>query len=370
MTTTTVNSAAALTAALKVAHSGDTIQLQAGSYSGLNLSNLTFAQDVTITSADPTHQAVLNNFTLNHDAGITFSNVEMVAGGTAGYAFNVNSSNDIHFDHVYVHGSLDGNSANDVSGIAFTGTSNLSVTNSKLEQLNQGIGVNTASNVTISGNEVEHVHFTGLVFAQVDHVTVTGNLIHDVEPTAGVHPDAIQFFTTGTKTASHDIVVADNVIEKGAGDGTQGIFFRDQVGTLPFQNVHIDNNLVVGTGYGGIYVLGAQGLELSGNELISNLGKTNNTFFLIQNADNVTATNNQAQTISFDAVTHLTQSGDLVNQAVTDNGQAAMQAWAVSHPGSAGLLAPFLDVLPGPQVIPPIFPAPTPPMMFDGGFLV
>jgi parallel beta-helix repeat protein len=348
MSTTTVDSAAALTAALKAAHGGDTILLAPGAYSALTLTNLTFAQDVTISSADPNHQAVINNFTMNHVTGLSFNNVEMLSTGasSSSFGFNIYNSNDVHFDHVHVHGSLDGNSANDSSGINFINASNISVTNSTLEQLHQGVGISNGSNVTITGDTVHNVSATGLVFAQVDHVTVTGNAISSIEPTPGVHPDAIQFFTTGTTAASHDIVVSNNVIELGSGSATQGIFFRDVGGTLPYQNVHIDDNLVVGTGYGGVYIEGADGIELSGNELISNPGKTNNTFFLVQNSSNVAATNNQAELVSFDQVTGLTQSGNLLNQAVDDGGQAAMQAWAVSHPEALGLLTPFFAVEP------------------------
>ena len=60
MTITTVSTSAALVSALKVAQAGDTIQLAAGTYSPVSLSNLHFANDVTVTSLDPSHAAVIN----------------------------------------------------------------------------------------------------------------------------------------------------------------------------------------------------------------------------------------------------------------------------------------------------------------------
>src|SRR5206468_3449801 len=119
----------AFASALSSAHSGDTIQLAAGTYSGLALKNLTFAQDVTVTSADPLHQAVLTNFNVTNVTGLTVSNVQMLTtGGVNAFDFIVKNSNDVHFDHVSVHGSMNTNAADDANGISFAGSTNVSVT--------------------------------------------------------------------------------------------------------------------------------------------------------------------------------------------------------------------------------------------------
>ena len=55
----TVGSTASLEAALGHAHAGDTIQLQAGQYDGLVIKYANFS-GVTITSADPSHPAVIS----------------------------------------------------------------------------------------------------------------------------------------------------------------------------------------------------------------------------------------------------------------------------------------------------------------------
>src|SRR5262249_27971035 len=141
----------------------DTIQLQAGQYDGLAIKNLTFSKDVTITSADPSHQAVLTNFDISHVTGLTVSNVQLQAVGNFGlFDFNVRYSNDVHFDHVSVHGSLDGNAANDANGIGFSDSTNVSLTNSELQQLGHGVAVQRVSNVQISGNTVHDMRCDGL----------------------------------------------------------------------------------------------------------------------------------------------------------------------------------------------------------------
>src|ERR1700758_461276 len=116
---TIVSSATALNAALKVAHAGDTIELATGSYSGIAAANLHFATGVTVTSADPAHEASITGLHVSGSSGLTFSNLEFYADPTGGQnPFLVSAgSSDIHFDHLNVHGSMDGNPQNDVQGM-------------------------------------------------------------------------------------------------------------------------------------------------------------------------------------------------------------------------------------------------------------
>jgi Ca2+-binding RTX toxin-like protein len=339
-----VSSTASLTSALKAATGGDIIKLAPGTYSGLALSNLTYASDVTITSADPTKLAILTDFTLKGVNGLTFTNLEMatldhtdlVAKGLGFWAFNVNQSSDIHFDHVKVHGSLDGDVSNDVRGIGILNSKDVSVTNSEFQQLDRALAIGETSQVTVSGNSAHDLRSDGFDFAQVSYVKLTSNTFSTFKPNATDHPDAIQFWTSGTTTASHDILISGNVILKGDGADTQGIFLRDQIGTLPYERVTISNNLIVGTGYNGIRIQGATDLTLTGNELISFAGE-NKTWILVQGADRVVATNNQATAISFDTSTHVTQSGNVINAFVTDKGAAAIQQWTADG-GSEALV--------------------------------
>ncbi|MGH6987778.1 MAG: hypothetical protein ACRED9_13205, partial [Caulobacteraceae bacterium] len=59
MATYDVSSTSGLLAALKSAQSGDVIDLDPGTYSNVNIQNVKIAGEVTITSADPSNQAVL-----------------------------------------------------------------------------------------------------------------------------------------------------------------------------------------------------------------------------------------------------------------------------------------------------------------------
>lgn len=361
-----VDSVAGLNSALKTAQGGDTIQLASGTYNGLAINNVSFATGVTITSANPASQAVLTNFNINGSAGLTFSNLEFVAKAPAWFAFQVRNSDNIHFKNLSVHGSLDGDASNDAEGIQILNSSNVSIVNSEFQQLGRGMAIGSTNNVLVQGNNIHDIRSDGMDFSAVNNVKVIGNTIHSIHAVGEDHPDAIQFWTLGTTVSSKDILISGNVISRGDGGATQGIYFRDEVGGLPYTRVTIENNIVVGTGYNAVRVNGAKDLVVKGNELISNPGDTNKSFMLIQNADGVRATDNKAISISFDKVTNLTNTGNVLNQAVQDSGADALKQWIAKQ----AALGPAIDygkmfqaaaVAPAPAPTPaPVFPTPAP----------
>ena len=346
MATIIVTSTASLTSALKAAVGGDTIKLMPGTYSGLNVKALSFSSDVTITSADPARPAVITNFTLTDVKGLTFTNLDMTANNPTGaasssWAFAVSKSNDIHFNNIKFHGSLDGDSGNDMNGLSISGSQNISVTNSEFQQFGRGLPASTSQNLDVSGNKVHHMRSDGFDFAAVGHVKLTNNSFRDFDPVGGDHPDAIQFWTSGTTVASHDILISGNVIMRGDGANTQGIFLRDQIGTLPYQRVTISDNLIVGTGANGIRVMGAKDLTVTGNELISFAGGDKTTL-LIQDAVNVRATANSGISVGFLRTTDLVESANVTTSPVNDGGLAALTRWVQEHPTAATHLPSFL----------------------------
>ena len=292
-----IDNSQGLMAALKTAQAGDLIVLAPGSYSGLAMANLNFGNGITITSADPNNQAVLNNFNMSGTSGIAFKDLVFSATGSGFYAFDFRTSSNLVFDRIHVHGSLDSDASNDPSGIFFQNSKNISVINSEFQQLARGIVFGQGTDILVQNNHVHHMRSDGFDFAEVKNVKVLNNTFHDTNLVGEDHPDAIQFWTAGTKTPSQDIVISGNVIMRGAGGFTQGIYLRDEVGNLPFERVTISNNLVVGTGYNGIRVIGVKDLVVTGNELVSFPGELLKTFMFIQNSDHVTSMNNKAISI-------------------------------------------------------------------------
>jgi Ca2+-binding RTX toxin-like protein len=327
----TVGSTTALMSALSSAHAGDTIKLQAGQYDGLAIKNLTFSQDVTITSADPLHQAVLTNFNVSHVTGLTISNVNLYANGPVGpWDFTVSYSNDVHFDHVSIHGSLDGTAADDANGIIFENSTNVSLTNSQLQQLGHGAAAQNSSNVQFSGNFVHDLRCDGFDFVTVDHLTVNGNAFTSFHPAAGDHADAIQMWTAGT-TTSHDVTINNNVVTLGSGTGSHGIFLRASDPSLPFQNVTVSGNLIDGANDpNGINVTYANGLTVSNNTLTSSVGGPR-VQLILDHVNNGVLTNNQAVMFVETNDTNLTETNDRLNNVMTDNGNTVLASWLHAH---------------------------------------
>jgi pectate lyase len=353
MAVVTVDSTASLIAAMNVAQGGDTILLAPGTYSNLGFkAPPAYASAVTITSADPANMAVITDFTLVRMSNLTFSRVELATldhpdkispGGSNYWAFKISKSNEIHFSQVKFHGSLDGNAGNDVQGLQVRDSTNVSVTNSEFQQLERALAIGQTDNVNVIGNSAFNLRSDGFNFAEVGNINVSGNTFRNFTPTSVDHPDAIQFWTSGTKTPSHDILISGNVIMKGDGAYTQGIFLRDQIGTLPYERLTISDNLIVGTGYNGIRIQGVKDLTLTGNELVSFKGD-NKTFLLVQGGDGVVATGNRAAQISFDKSVNVSQNGNMITDAVSDSGVAALRAWLLDNPDAGAHVSQLLPV--------------------------
>jgi Ca2+-binding RTX toxin-like protein len=270
MSTITVSTTAALTAALKTAHAGDNILLASGTYSGLAVKNVNFAANVTISSADSTHQAVLTDFSINSSSGLTFTNLELSTVNstiaTSSYAFQVGQSSNILFSGLNIHGSLDNNPGNDVGGFLVRNSTNITMTGSQFQQLSNAFSQLDGSNLTVTNNSFHDIRSDGIDTAGSSNVLISGNSLTNFAPGSSTeHPDAIQFWTTGTTSSASDITISNNTITRGSGSATQGIFMRDEVGSLPYQNVTITGNTVSGEMYNGISVDHINNLSLSNN---------------------------------------------------------------------------------------------------------
>src|SRR5262249_54932305 len=151
----------------------------------------------------------------------------------------VTGSQDIHFDGVHVHGSLDGDASNDCAGMLIRGSVNVSVTNSQFEQSYWGVAHLDSDGVTVSGNAFHDIRVDAVRGGGSSNVTVTGNHFWNFRPNPGDHGDAVQFWTTNTNTPVHNLVVTDNQMERGDGGVFQGVFVSDRSGHLPFDHVVI-----------------------------------------------------------------------------------------------------------------------------------
>lgn len=323
-----VSDSAGLNTALRDAKAGDTIYLAGGTYSGISANGLLKGGAVTVTSADPARPAVLTDLNVMNSNGFTFTNLEFAPKEGGYFAYLVNSSQNITFSNLDIHGTMNGTPHGDAWGISILKSSGIKILASEFQQLGRGVGVGSSHDVEISGNRLHDLQSDGINVADGQNIRIIGNELKSFFPLEADHADGIQFWTAGTTKASENIVIANNMISRGAGAGFQGIFMKDEVGTLPYKNVAITDNILVGTGYHGIGVFHSENLTVTGNQLFSYPGGTNLNWMLIQNADGAVVLDNTAIQYGFDNVTNMSKSGNATNSPVTDGGEAALQAWA------------------------------------------
>ncbi|WP_293454352.1 right-handed parallel beta-helix repeat-containing protein [Phenylobacterium sp.] len=326
-----VNSVSGLNAALNTAKGGETIVLSAGNYEGLTISGLHFDSAVTITSLSDTNEAVLKALSIKNSSGLQFQNLEFVTDAEKNPYFNfrVEGSSDITFDHLDVHGSLDGNPQNDAFAFAITASNNIKVTNSEFHEVGVGINHFNSNNLTIADNNFHGIRWDGIDGGGSSNVTISRNAFSDFHPREGEHPDAIQFWTTNTTVSASNIVVNDNLIERGAGIPIQGIFFQDEVGNLPFHGVTITRNLVVGESYNGIVVKHATDVTVENNEVVALPDQS--SYITIRDVEGAMITGNRSTFLQYLNDTAVHDSGNLKTTTTTDGGAAAVGSWLAAH---------------------------------------
>jgi len=269
MTVISVSTTAELLQAIAGADSGDTISLAAGTYSGVTIKSVNFASNINITSADPNNPAVFTDLTVRDSSGLTFSNIEMsevVAGKD--YGFSITSSSNISLINDTIHGLDNIGSGNESSPLMIRDSSNVSVINSEIYDVRFGVSILNDTGVTISGNYFHDIRTDGVRGGGNNNLVISNNLFTDFYPATGDHPDAIQLWTTNTTTSASNITIDNNMIVRGDGSAMQGIFIRDDSGVMPFLNVEIAGNTILGALYNGLAGYGVGTGVISSNTVI------------------------------------------------------------------------------------------------------
>lgn len=363
-----------LVAALANASGGETFVLAAGDYGRLNLNGRQYDSTVTIRSADPSTMAKFNSLNIYNTANLAFKSVDIgrpLAAGEGewtqmGY---ITGSRNIGFDGVRIHGSLDGNPGNDGWGLLVDSTQGLSIANSDFTELARAFVIERSSDIRIANNAIHHIRSDGGDFAAVDRVTIENNRYWAFAPNGTDHPDAIQFWTNGQARGSSNVIIRGNQIFQGAGTGTQGIFIRDENGSMPHRNVVIENNIIYSRDqWEGISVDGAVGLRILNNTVVSPTGDAKTLWIRVDSAQDVTIARNVADNLLLGAVSNLQQSDNVIFK--TDPGKLGLMPNinAGAAAAVADLVMPNYGYQPGesvpvPSPVPTPVPVPTPPII-------
>lgn len=327
MTVRTVSDNASFILALKASQTGDTVLLAPGTYESVKITGL-LKSGVLVQSTDPDRPAVLKSLAMSGSSGLTFKDVQF-SPGASGKAAYISTSKDIVFDHVRVQGSMDGDPTNDGTGLLFSKCQNVTVRGSEFQQLYAGVAHAGLTGLTIEDCNFHHLRMDGIRGGGSSEVLIQRNLFTDFYSLAGDHEDAIQFWTANTTTSARDIVVRDNVIDRGDGVATQGIFFGDEVG-LPYQNVRIENNLVLGAIWRGISVSHGNDVVILDNVVAG--FPDQRSFIYASYATGLTLSGNTAMSFNLPAGYDLASS-NVVGGAANDGGKALLDQWLARNAG-------------------------------------
>lgn len=336
MSIISVGTTTGLIAAAKAAVSGDIIKLASGSYSSVLLKYINPTGNITITSADPLNPAVFTDLNLSNSSNITLSNVvfQTPANSLVWYNFQVLYSSNINLTQILADGP-GMTPIQDTTGLIVRWSNGVHISDSEFRNLVNGIVFLDNTNISVADSYFHDMRRDGIDSGGNSKVAFTNNFFTNFHPNAVDHPDAIQFWTANTTTVASDILVSGNVIVRGAsGSPIQGIFIKDEVGTLDYQGVTITNNLVLGGHYNGINLDGVASGVVSGNQVLEFAGHS--SFIRTMNSGP------QLSLFGNTATAYVTQIDELSDNtkvaALLDDGLAALDAWKLTHtaPGGVG----------------------------------
>lgn len=269
-----VNNQAALDAAIKNAKSGDVILLAPGTYTSVTMTNINPAANITIQSLDTNNKAVVGSVWLTNSSNITLKDFDVIRPTRPTDEFatanRVLSSSNMTIDGVHFSGGT-GDPSNALGyGLAIRGGTNNKLINSTIDHFVIGLDVRGVNTMLVRGNDFLDNRRDHSNYSEMTNVVIDDNRYEGLYPVGGEHPDAIQFMTTGRAYGSSNVTITNNVVLQGNGLGTQGFYLQDEVGTMPFKNVTIDNNLIYLSGmYHGINVTHGDNIKITNNTVTS-----------------------------------------------------------------------------------------------------
>lgn len=318
MATIRVTNQTELSAAVKAAKAGDTVVLAAGNYKELLVDDKISATAITFKSESSTNPAVIGYVRAIRSDGVAFQDLkvgrQLVTGVDQDYTNMalVQDSKNVAFSGITFF-STGADEKYLGRGIFVRDSASVSVKGSDFSHLAVGMCTMTTDGVVVQNNKFHNLRIDGTEFTAVKNVLIDGNDYRDFKSSAIDHPDAIQFWTNGTKQASTDIMISNNVIMPGTGAGSQGIFIQDEIGGLPYERLTIKNNLLLDAGnyWNGIAVRGGKDVVLEGNTSISPTGDDKVFYIRIDNVTGVKLTNNLADQLVQTGTTGMTLSGNV-----------------------------------------------------------
>ena len=275
-------------AALRAAPPGAVIELPGGDWGELKLGGADGPS--VIRSADPANPARFSGMNVNGAHGLAleglvldyeWSENDRLEEGP----FGIWDSENVRLTGLRIlgdtAGGADPTSRGFASGIGLIIRTSRDVVleDSEVTTFYRGIIVRDSDRVTLRGNDIHSLRSDGINVVGTQGIRIIANHIHDFIRSieSKDHADMIQFWTTHAPRPTTDVVIRDNLLNSGAGYYTQSIFMRNdrvdqgEAGSeMYYQNVVIEENVIVNAHAHGISTGETAGLTIRGNTLVHN----------------------------------------------------------------------------------------------------
>ena len=301
MTTITVANASQLQAAFAGAKDGDRIELTDGSYGSVTLAGRSFAKGLTVASADPGNQALLESLKISNVTGLKVANLEIDgtsvnANGNPTTRVYASGSGNLTFTGLTIGGHIptasEGANPKAASttrleaiagygydiGMRLLNCSNVTVSQSDFADLRVALGMSKVTGLTFTDNDIHDVR-EGVNMNDVRDVTIEQSHFHafkywrSVVKGIGDHPDMIQYWGDNSSFGVHDVTIQNNLFQQtDVYMPTQTIYgsIRNAGPNVTATNFTISGNTIVNSHLNAIALYDVDGAVIDHNLLLPN----------------------------------------------------------------------------------------------------
>lgn len=295
---TVVTDADGLKSALRGANAGDVIELGAGEYGWVDLSDLQFSDYVKI---EGTEGARIKHLGLSNVENLQIEGVSFEYGSAEGENWKpklleMKNARSIRI----INSSFVGNKNTktwrqdipDTAIRAYEGSKDIVISGTNFSHVARGVVFQQVNNYTIENNSLTDIGCDGLLFQNSSNGLIQSNYFSNFRPFIYAeqgktcHADFIQFDAgkgRNAMTPSSDVTIRGNVMLQGQSDSlcsgvgsvcgaVQGIFLEGATGTHPetgeehtFTNITIADNVYCASGINGLYVHNGKNVRIVNN---------------------------------------------------------------------------------------------------------
>lgn len=321
-----VSTTVQLVAALKQARGGERILLAPGIYQPFSIRDVAPSRRVEMISRDPARPAILTGMNMRGGGNLALRRLVLRSAGTAVQEdFLFHSVRHLSFSDLVATGRPGPAGLQGDKILQLRECTDVSIARSDFSNAVIALSLLDNDRVSVTASYFHDLRMDAIRGGGSSHVLIARNFITGFSPHGKDHPDAIQFWTKRQTHAAQNIAVVENVILRGRGKAMQGIFMRDENGSLPYRNVRLADNLVVGAMFNGIAVLSeSPSLTLSNNVVVAYPDQKS----WIRVGSRSTLENNSAQLFLVGNKRVDPPRTNRVLPVRSDGGASALKAWA------------------------------------------